>query len=90
MLNSKRLRSFLGVVLALGVSGYLTLINSRAPIVVAAIVIMVGALLAADIALAAGDAWCPSCSSDFCQGGGGDWLLIIGGNCYCCTEISIQ
>lgn len=38
----------------------------------------------------AADTWCPPCSSDFCQSGAGDYLLIIGGTCYCCVELSTQ
>lgn len=36
------------------------------------------------------DTWCPPCSSDFCQSGGGEYLYWVGGSCYCCVELDSQ
>lgn len=32
--------------------------------------------------------WCPPCSSDACQAGGAAFVVIVGGQCYCCFPIS--
>lgn len=34
------------------------------------------------------EVWCPRCSSQFCEEGNGDWLVFVGGQCYCCTIIT--
>jgi len=37
---------------------------------------------------AATEYWCPLCSSDFAQHNKCDFLYWVGGNCYCCVEVS--
>ncbi len=53
----------------------------------AMLAIVGGSLFIAEDALALRDYWCPSCSSDFCQDGGGEFLMIVGGECYCCVGL---
>jgi uncharacterized protein (UPF0303 family) len=50
--------------------------------------IILGLTVSFSQTLAQREYWCPPCSSDACQSGGASFLMIVGGTCYCCFEIS--
>lgn len=31
--------------------------------------------------------WCPPCSSDICQDGDADFVIIVAGSCFCCYNL---